>query len=125
MVTKGYPPSGGAIWQLRRVLNRKCTPLILGVDRDSEELSSLSDERNDAVKIAVRELIEKAHRHQCKVGLCGQAPSDHPAFAQFLVHAGIDSISLNPDRVIDDIEMVTEVEGERAGTGTGTGTGTG
>ncbi len=77
------------------------TQLVLGVDRDSEELSELFDERDEAVKQAIREIIEKAHEKDRKVGICGQAPSDKPDFAAFLVEAGIDSISLNPDSVID------------------------
>jgi pyruvate,water dikinase len=86
------------------------TQLVLGIDRDSEELSSLFDARNEAVKRAVADLIEKAHRKGCKVGICGQAPSDHPDFAAFLVKAGIDSISVNPDSVIDVIDEVSEAE---------------
>ncbi len=80
------------------------TQLILGVDRDSEELSALFDERHPAVERAVAQVIDRAHRHDCTVGICGQAPSDYPDFARFLVDAGIDSISLNPDSVIDVIE---------------------
>ncbi|MFA5250652.1 MAG: phosphoenolpyruvate synthase [Parachlamydiales bacterium] len=75
------------------------TQLILGVDRDSALLSSLFKEDNPAVKWAILQLIEKAHLKGVKVGLCGQAPSDNPAFARFLIKAGIDSISLNPDAV--------------------------
>jgi len=81
------------------------TQLVLGVDRDSEELSDLFDERNDAVKIAIVELIEKAHQSGRKIGICGQAPSDYPDFAQFLVDSGIDSMSLNPDSVLDTLEI--------------------
>jgi pyruvate, water dikinase len=76
------------------------TQLILGVDRDSEALAGLFDERNDAVKWAINELIRKAHASGRKVGICGQAPSDYPDFAEFLIDAGIDSISLNPDSVV-------------------------
>jgi pyruvate,water dikinase len=75
------------------------TQLVLGVDRDSAELKSLFDARNEAVKRMISEVIRVAHQHGCKVGICGQAPSDHPEFAAFLVRAGIDSISLNPDSV--------------------------
>lgn len=89
------------------------TQLILGVDRDSEELSYLFDERHDAVKKAISELIEAAHRKNRKVGLCGQAPSDHPDFAAFLVEAGIDSISVNPDSVLAVLEKVAEAESKR------------
>ncbi|HKK72339.1 MAG TPA: phosphoenolpyruvate synthase, partial [Candidatus Krumholzibacteria bacterium] len=66
------------------------TQLLLGVDRDSAELSHVYDERNEAVRVQIRELIEKAHEAGCKVGICGQAPSDHPGFAEFLVECGID-----------------------------------
>jgi pyruvate,water dikinase len=86
------------------------TQLILGVDRDSSELSDLFDERHDAVTSAIGRLIETAHRHDCKVGICGQAPSDYPDFAAFLVKEGIDSISLNPDSVITVKKRVAEVE---------------
>lgn len=80
------------------------TQLVLGVDRDSEELSELFDERDEAVKTAIARVIECAHRAGCKVGICGQAPSDYPDFARFLVERGIDSISLNPDSVLPVIE---------------------
>ena len=61
------------------------TQLLLGIDRDSEELASLFDERNPAVKKMISELIDVAHRKKTKVGICGQAPSDYPEFAQFLL----------------------------------------
>jgi pyruvate,water dikinase len=86
------------------------TQLILGVDRDSSELSHLFDERNEAVKRAIRQVIKAAHAKNRKVGICGQAPSDYPEFAGFLVESGIDSISLSPDSVIDAIKKVAEVE---------------
>lgn len=75
------------------------TQLVLGIDRDSTELKSLFDARNDAVKSMIAQVIKVAHECGCKVGICGQAPSDHPEFAEFLVACGIDSISLNPDSV--------------------------
>ena len=75
------------------------TQLVLGIDRDSEELSALFDERNSAVKQMISELIKAAHKKKRKVGICGQAPSDYPEFAKFLVRLGIDSISLNPDSI--------------------------
>jgi pyruvate,water dikinase len=84
------------------------TQLVLGVDRDSEELSPLFDERNEAVKVAVVQVIERAHAAGCKVGICGQAPSDYPEFARFLVDKGIDSISLNPDSVLDVIQRLAK-----------------
>jgi len=86
------------------------TQLILGVDRDSEELSGLFDEQNEAVKRAIRDLIKTAHKNDVKVGICGQAPSDHPDFAEFLVDAGIDSISLNPDSVVTVKKRVAKKE---------------
>ncbi len=86
------------------------TQLLLGVDRDSAELSHVYDERNEAVRVQIRELIDKAHEAGCKVGICGQAPSDHPGFAEFLVECGIDSISVNPDSVVDVTGKVAEAE---------------
>lgn len=86
------------------------TQLVLGVDRDSAELAPLFDERNEAVKKMIRDLIRLAHKARCKVGICGQAPSDYPEFATFLVKEGIDSISLNPDSVIETIRHVARAE---------------
>jgi pyruvate,water dikinase len=73
------------------------TQLTLGVDRDSERLADLFDEDDEAVTSLIRRAIEAAHTRGRKVGLCGQAPSDRPAFARFLVDAGIDSMSVSPD----------------------------
>ena len=73
------------------------TQLTLGVDRDSALLAELFDERDEAVTWMIRNVIERAHAAGAKVGLCGQAPSDHPEFAEFLVDCGIDSISVSPD----------------------------
>ncbi len=86
------------------------TQLILGVDRDSRELAHLFDERNPAVKRMIADLIERAHRVGAKVGICGQAPSDYPDFAAWLVETGIDSISLNPDSVTAVQKRVAEQE---------------
>jgi pyruvate,water dikinase len=86
------------------------TQLILGIDRDSAELAPLFDERNEAVTRAIREAITKAHAAGIKVGLCGQAPSNYPAFAAFLVSCGIDSISLTPDSFVATITHVAEAE---------------
>ena len=86
------------------------TQLILGVDRDAETLSQLFDERNEAVKEAVRHLIAEAHGAGTPVSICGQAPSDYPDFAAFLVRAGIDSLSLNPDSVLEVKQRIAEVE---------------
>ncbi|WP_233839077.1 phosphoenolpyruvate synthase [Paraburkholderia sp. ZP32-5] len=76
------------------------TQLTLGVDRDSADLAQLFDEQDEAVKWMVRRVIAQAHGAGAKVGLCGQAPSDHPKFAAFLVDCGIDSISVSPDSFI-------------------------
>jgi pyruvate,water dikinase len=86
------------------------TQLVLGVDRDSSILSELFDERDEAVTRMIRSLITSAHQAGRKVGICGQAPSDYPDFAEFLVSCGIDSISLNPDSVIKVIRHVAEAE---------------
>ena len=84
------------------------TQLILGADRDSAELKELFDERNDAVKTAIADVIRRAHTRNIKVGICGEAPSNYPDFAQFLLDCGIDSISLNPDSVIKTIRQLTQ-----------------
>jgi pyruvate, water dikinase len=89
------------------------TQLTLGIDRDSEELAELFDERNLAVKRTIETLIKRAHDKGVKVGICGQAPSDYPEFAQFLVSLSIDSLSLNPDSVLNVIQTVAEIEKKR------------
>jgi pyruvate,water dikinase len=76
------------------------TQLILGLDRDSELVSSVYDEENQAVKDMVKKVISAAKKKKKYIGFCGQAPSDKPSFAKFLIECGIDSISLNPDTVI-------------------------
>jgi len=86
------------------------TQLTLGVDRDSEIVAHIFDERNDAVKRMVAQVIRAARQADCKIGICGQAPSDYPEFAQFLVEEGIDSMSLNPDSVIKTTMKILEVE---------------
>jgi len=86
------------------------TQLVLGVDRDSMELSYLFDEQHKAVKNSIAVLIASAHKKKRNVGLCGQAPSDHPEFAAFLVEAGIDSISVNPDSVLSVMQVVAKAE---------------
>lgn len=86
------------------------TQLSLGLDRDSAIVSSLFDENNEAVKELIKHLITVAHRKNVKVGLCGQAPSDYPAFAQFLVQCGIDSVSFNPDALITGIQNIAAAE---------------
>ena len=76
------------------------TQLTLGVDRDSELLAHVFDERDPGVKRMITMVVETAHRCGRPVGICGQAPSDYPDFAAFLVELGIDSISLNPDSIV-------------------------
>jgi pyruvate,water dikinase len=89
------------------------TQLMLGVDRDSAILKRLFDERHPVVKKAISMLIREAHAHSKKVGICGQAPSDYPEFSDFLVDQGIDSISLNPDSVIEVIQRVHKKESRK------------
>ncbi len=86
------------------------TQLTLGVDRDSAVLKEVFDERDEAVKKTIAQAIRAANKTGTKIGICGQAPSDYPDFAAFLVEEGIDSISLNPDSVIGVIRRVAEVE---------------
>ena len=86
------------------------TQLTLGLDRDSSLVAHLYDERNPAVKRMLAQLIETAKECGVKVGICGQGPSDHPDFAQFLVEQGIDSISVTPDSVIKTIKAIHLVE---------------
>jgi len=86
------------------------TQLVLGVDRDSPLVAPAFDERDPAVKEMLRLAIEGARRNGRKVGICGQAPSDYPEIAEFLVEHGIDSISLVPDAVLRTIRHVLEVE---------------
>ncbi|MGB7836814.1 MAG: phosphoenolpyruvate synthase, partial [Terrimicrobiaceae bacterium] len=88
------------------------TQLILGVDRDSEIVAPIFDERNDAVKKMIASVIAAARAKGRKIGICGQAPSDYPEFAQFLVEQGIDSISLNPDTVLKTTVAILEKERE-------------
>ena len=86
------------------------TQLTLGLDRDSALVAHLFDERNEGVKRMVKQAIETVKNKGRKIGICGQAPSDYPEFAQFLVESGIDSMSLNPDSVLKTILNVAEVE---------------
>ena len=90
------------------------TQLTLGVDRDSEELAELFDEQDPAVKWMIRCVIEEAHKAGAKIGLCGQAPSDHPEFAEFLVDCGIDSISVSPDSFVAVKQKVAASEAAAA-----------
>ena len=86
------------------------TQLVLGIGRDDPRLTDQFDERNPSVQRLVAELIETAHALDKPVGICGQGPSDHPDFAEFLVEHGIDSMSLNPDSVLEVIERVAAAE---------------
>ncbi len=88
------------------------TQLTLGLDRDSELVSHIYDERNEAVKRLVRQVITTAKKAKCKIGICGQAPSDFPDFAAFLVECGIDSMSLTPDTAVKTRLVVADKEKE-------------
>ncbi|MBI5799372.1 MAG: phosphoenolpyruvate synthase [Verrucomicrobia bacterium] len=88
------------------------TQLTLGVDRDSEIVAPIFDERNAAVKKLIAQVIAVCRRRGRKIGICGQAPSDYPEFAQFLVEQGINSISLNPDTVLKTTLAILEKERE-------------
>ncbi|HMQ02527.1 MAG TPA: phosphoenolpyruvate synthase [Pyrinomonadaceae bacterium] len=95
------------------------TQLALGLDRDSEMVAHLFDERNGAVEKMVAMAIDAAKRNGKKIGICGQAPSDYPEFAEFLVKRGINSISLNPDTVIQTTHHILETEKALGGTALG------
>jgi pyruvate, water dikinase len=86
------------------------TQLTLGVDRDSELLASVFDEQSKAVKWMIGSVIQAAHKAGAKVGLCGEAPSNNPEFAEFLVDCGIDSISVVPDSFITVKNHVAKAE---------------
>ncbi|MGQ9872664.1 putative PEP-binding protein [Leptodesmis sp.] len=86
------------------------TQLTLGLDRDSAQVSHLFDKRNTTVKRMVQYAITTARAYDRKIGICGQAPSDYPEFARFLVEQGINSISLNPDSVLKTILEIAEAE---------------
>ncbi len=86
------------------------TQLTLGIDRDSAIISNLFDEQNDASKKMIAMVIRKARANGRKIGLCGQAPSDHPEFTEFLVRQNIDSISFNADALIPGIENINKAE---------------
>ncbi len=88
------------------------TQFTLAVDRDSELVSHIFNERNPAVEKLIREVIAVAKRKKKKIGICGQAPSDYPEFAEFLVECGIDSISLNPDAVVKTLLVIANKEKE-------------
>lgn len=86
------------------------TQLILGLDRDSGIVSHVADENNEAVKKMISEIVKKCVERNKYIGICGQAPSDHPDFASFLVRTGIKSISLNPDTLIKTIFTIAAEE---------------
>lgn len=86
------------------------TQLTLGVDRDNHTVAHVYDENNEAVKALIRQVIKVAKKTKTKVGICGQAPSDYPEFARFLVETGIDSISLSPDTIIKTTIDVAKTE---------------
>jgi pyruvate,water dikinase len=88
------------------------TQLTLGLDRDSALVAHLFDERHEAVKRMIAQVIQTVKSHGRKIGICGQAPSDYPDFARFLVQQGIDSISLNPDSLLKTLLVVAEAEGD-------------
>jgi pyruvate,water dikinase len=86
------------------------TQLTLGLDRDSSLVAHLYDERNEAVKRMISQVIKTAKEKGKKIGICGQGPSDFPDFAQFLVEQGIDTISINPDSIIKTTKAIYEIE---------------
>jgi pyruvate, water dikinase len=86
------------------------TQLTLGLDRNSEILASIYDERNEAVKMLVSQVIQIARKKKKYIGICGQAPSDYPEFAEFLVKENIESISLNPDTIIQTTVDIAKLE---------------
>jgi pyruvate, water dikinase len=86
------------------------TQLVLGVDRDAGDLAHLFDERDEAVKRMITMLIPAAHAGGATVGICGEAPSNYPEYAAFLVEAGIDSISLSPERILETLPLVAAAE---------------
>jgi pyruvate,water dikinase len=86
------------------------TQLVLGVDRDSELVAFDFDERDDGVKAMIRQTIDGGRRNGRHVGICGQAPSDYPEVARWLVELGIDSMSVTPDTLLDVLREVVEVE---------------
>jgi len=89
------------------------TQLVLGVDRDSEIVSHIYDENDLAVKKMIQDLIQTAKKHNRKVGICGQAPSDYPEFAAWLAKQGIDSMSLTPDSIVEATKSIARAEKRR------------
>ncbi|HLP79976.1 MAG TPA: phosphoenolpyruvate synthase, partial [Acidobacteriota bacterium] len=98
------------VWDGFSLGTNDLTQLTLGVDRDSELVAHVYDERNEAVKKLVKQVIEVAVRKGKYIGICGQAPSDYIEFAEFVVECGIQTMSLNPDTVIKTTAKIAEVE---------------
>ncbi|SMP58895.1 PEP-utilising enzyme, TIM barrel domain [Desulfonatronum zhilinae] len=88
------------------------TQLVLGIIRDAEQLAELFDQSEESIKRLIRMLIDAAHTAGSPVVICGEAPSNDPEFAAFLVRSGIDSISLQPNSVLQVIQRVAEIESE-------------
>jgi pyruvate,water dikinase len=93
------------------------TQMTLGVDRDSELVANIFDEKNEAVIRMIEHVIKVAKKHKCKIGICGDAPSTYPEFTEFLVDCGIDSISLSPDAVSRIRVVIAEHEKKSIGRG--------
>jgi pyruvate,water dikinase len=91
------------------------TQLTLGLDRDSGIVTKIANENNEAVKILIGDIIKKCRARKKYIGICGQAPSDYPDFAQFLVTRGIESISLNPDTVVPTTIAIAKEEAKMKG----------
>lgn len=91
------------------------TQLTLGIDRDNSIISHIFSEKNELAKKLISMVIKKAKQAGLKIGLCGQAPSDFPEYAQFLVEQGIDSISFNPDSLLDGINNINFAENKIRG----------
>ena len=91
-------------------MHLRWSQLTLGIDRDSELVSHLYDERNDAVKALIKQVVDVAKRKNKYIGICGQAPSDHPELCDFLVDIGISSISVSSDRLLQTILRIAEHE---------------
>ncbi|HEY0898145.1 MAG TPA: putative PEP-binding protein, partial [Sphingobacteriaceae bacterium] len=98
-----------AIFEGFSIGSNDLTQLTLGIDRDSAIISNLFNEENPASKAMIQTMISKARALNKKIGLCGQAPSDSESFARFLVEAGIDSISFNPDALLRGIDNINAV----------------
>jgi len=86
------------------------TQLVMGLDRDTSTISDIADANNSAVRKLIEDVIKAAKKYKKKIGICGQAPSDYPEFAEFLVRTGIDSISLNPDTIMSTRKRISLAE---------------